>query len=159
MALRYVLDENLRGPLWGLISRHNQKGNNPIDVVRVGDSNAMPLGTKDPELLRWAEEEGRILISHDKPHDAQPSRTALGCGPSFRSYHDTSARSLPPRDGRVSRPRGLRDRPDRMGRHCPVRAIGVSGHAGGKIRTSSGYTLRRKERQRRERGDVRLTEA
>ena len=66
MALCFVLDENLRGPLWGLIARHNQKGNDPIDVVRVGDSDAPPLGTKDPELLRWAEDQGRIVISHDK---------------------------------------------------------------------------------------------
>ena len=65
MPLRYVLDENLRGPLWSLFTRHNRKGDYPVDVVRVGDQESVPLGTKDPELLRWAEDENRILISKD----------------------------------------------------------------------------------------------
>ena len=60
MLLRYVLDENLRGPLWNLMIRHNSKGVDPIDVVRVGDSDAVPLGTKDPELLRWADVEETV---------------------------------------------------------------------------------------------------
>lgn len=66
MALAYVLDENLRGPLWTLVIHHNQRGADRIDVVRLGDLGAPPLGTKDPELLRWSEDAGRILVSSDK---------------------------------------------------------------------------------------------
>jgi hypothetical protein len=66
MPLRYVLDEHLRGPLWDLVLRHNRLGANPIDVARVGDPPDLPLGTSDPDLLMWAEREGRILVSEDK---------------------------------------------------------------------------------------------
>ena len=66
MAIKYALDENLRGPLWRLIARHNQTGDDAIDIVRVGDLDAVPLGTLDPELLCWTEDEARILVSHDK---------------------------------------------------------------------------------------------
>ena len=66
MPLIYVLDENLRGPLWNLVARQNRAGDYPIDAVRVGDADAVPLGTKDPQLLRWAEEQGRILVSEDR---------------------------------------------------------------------------------------------
>lgn len=66
MALRYLLDEHLRGPLWVAIERHNARGVNPIDVVRLGDPTDLPLGTLDPDILLWVEREGRILVSLDK---------------------------------------------------------------------------------------------
>lgn len=66
MPLRFVMDEHLRGPLWNLLIRHNGKGNNPIDVVRVGDEDSVSLGTADPLLLAWAWEQDRILITEDK---------------------------------------------------------------------------------------------
>jgi hypothetical protein len=66
MALAYVLDEHLRGPLWWAIQRHNARGSDTIDAVRVGDSEYLPLGISDPELLRWAEDAGRILITFDE---------------------------------------------------------------------------------------------
>jgi hypothetical protein len=66
MSLRYGLDEHLRGPLWGAIQQHNAAGVDPLDVVRVGDPPDLPLGTVDPDLLLWAEREGRILVSLDK---------------------------------------------------------------------------------------------
>jgi hypothetical protein len=44
MALRYVLDTHLRGPLWRAIQWHNSAGINPLDVVRVGDPSDLPLG-------------------------------------------------------------------------------------------------------------------
>jgi hypothetical protein len=66
MALRFVLDENQRGPLWRAIVRHNQRGSYPVDVVRVGDSQDLPLGASDPEVLLWCEHEDRILVSLDK---------------------------------------------------------------------------------------------
>src|SRR6516164_9772263 len=65
MALRFVLDEHLRGPLWRAIITHNNLGINPLDVLRVGDPADLPLGTDDPALLLWAEREQRILVTHD----------------------------------------------------------------------------------------------
>jgi hypothetical protein len=66
MALLYALDEDLRGQLWRYMLRHNARGLDPIDVVRVGDVEELPLGTKDPEILLWCEAQRRILISHDR---------------------------------------------------------------------------------------------
>jgi hypothetical protein len=66
MPLRFVLDENLRGPLWRALVRHNQASVYPLDVVRVGDPPDLPLASLDPEVLLWAERERRILLSYDK---------------------------------------------------------------------------------------------
>jgi hypothetical protein len=66
MSLRFVLDEQLRGGgLWQAIQQHNASGGYPLDVVRVGDPPNLPLGTLDPDLLLWAEREGRILLTRD----------------------------------------------------------------------------------------------
>ena len=65
MPLRYVLDENLRGVLWNALQRHNAGGLNPVDVARVGDPPDLPLGTADPDLLLWAEREGRVVVTWD----------------------------------------------------------------------------------------------
>lgn len=37
-----------------------------VQVVRVGDVDGPPLGTSDPELLIWAEENEFVLVSNDK---------------------------------------------------------------------------------------------
>jgi hypothetical protein len=66
MALRLVLDENQRGLLWRAVVRHNQTGLFHLDVVRVGDSPDLPLGSTDPDILRWSERQDRILVSFDK---------------------------------------------------------------------------------------------
>ena len=66
MPLAFVLDENLRGPLWRAVIRHNQAGSYPLDVVRVGDVVELPLGSTDGEILQWCERENRILVSFDK---------------------------------------------------------------------------------------------
>lgn len=66
MALRFVLDENQRGPLWRAVVRHNQLGVNTLDVVRVGDPPDLPLGSTDPDILSWTEREQRILVTFDK---------------------------------------------------------------------------------------------
>ena len=36
MALQFVFDEHVRGPLWQAALRHNLRGIDPLDVVRVG---------------------------------------------------------------------------------------------------------------------------
>jgi Domain of unknown function (DUF5615) len=64
--LRYLLDEQLRRVLWSAVQKHNHLGLQPLDVTRVGDPADLPLGSQDPDILRWAEREDRILVSLDK---------------------------------------------------------------------------------------------
>jgi hypothetical protein len=66
MPLRYVLDEQLRGPLWAALRQHNASGSYSVDVVRVGDPPDLPLGSNDPAILIWAEREGRIVVTEDR---------------------------------------------------------------------------------------------
>lgn len=66
MALALLLDENVRGPLWQAIRRHNVVNHSWIlDVVRVGDLGDLPLGSDDQEILNWCARHQRILVSHD----------------------------------------------------------------------------------------------
>ena len=37
----------------------------PLDVICVGDVDDLPLSSSDPDILRWVEREGRILVSFD----------------------------------------------------------------------------------------------
>jgi hypothetical protein len=80
MALRYVLDEHLRGPLWRAVQWHNRLGVYALDVVRVGDAADLPLGSDDPELLYWAEREQRIIVTHDPDTMADHLRDHLAAG-------------------------------------------------------------------------------
>jgi hypothetical protein len=73
--LRFVLDEHLRRRLWRAIQRHNAQSSYPLDVVRVGDPPDLPLGTTDPDLLLWAEREGRIAMTLDRT--TMPGHLAL----------------------------------------------------------------------------------
>src|SRR5437868_13813413 len=66
MALRFFLDEQLRGPLWHAIQQHNAAGAYVLDVLRVGDPPAPPLGTADPDLILWGEANGRVLVTNDR---------------------------------------------------------------------------------------------
>jgi hypothetical protein len=66
VAIRFVFDEHLRGPLFRAVERHNALHLDPIDVVRVGDPLDLPLAADDAALLAWAEREGRILVKSDK---------------------------------------------------------------------------------------------
>ena len=66
MPLAFLLDENLRGPVWVAVVDHNAKGGLFLDVTRVGDPADLPLGSKDPTILLWAEREERILVSVDE---------------------------------------------------------------------------------------------
>jgi hypothetical protein len=65
MPLRYLVDENLRGPFWSALVRANAGHHAPIEITCIGEYNAPPLGSKDPEILIWAEREQRILIYSD----------------------------------------------------------------------------------------------
>jgi predicted nuclease of predicted toxin-antitoxin system len=65
MPLTFIIDEHLRGPLLQAIQRHNIGGGPWIDAVQVGDTPTLPLGSKDQEILLWAERNGRIIVSQD----------------------------------------------------------------------------------------------
>jgi uncharacterized protein DUF5615 len=80
MALRYLLDENQRGVLWHVIQRHNARGIDPIDILRVGDPSDLPLGSGDDAILRWAEREDRILVTFDKSSMSQHLAEHLAAG-------------------------------------------------------------------------------
>ncbi len=58
--LRLLADENLNGDiLRGLLLRKPD-----LDVVRVQDVGL--AGTSDPDVLTWAAEEDRIILTHDR---------------------------------------------------------------------------------------------
>ncbi len=48
MALRYLLDENLRGPLWKALVDANQRGESNVEITRVGDEPDLPLRDRRP---------------------------------------------------------------------------------------------------------------
>jgi len=66
MPITFVLDENCRGPLWNAIETHNFRGADPIDAVRVGGLPDLPLQSSDPQILAWAEQSGRVLLTLDE---------------------------------------------------------------------------------------------
>ncbi len=65
MALCFLLDENVPGPLWDGIQHHNARGVNVLDVLRVGTPPAPPFQTADSDLVQWCEATGRVLVSRD----------------------------------------------------------------------------------------------
>jgi hypothetical protein len=66
VALAYLVDENLRGVLVAALLRTAAKYGLTIDVVQVGDQDAPVRGTTDPELIRWAEDVNRIIVTNDR---------------------------------------------------------------------------------------------
>src|SRR5437762_2166720 len=68
MCLLMLLDEDTRhGGLWDAILQHNRSSPGEfLHILRVGDSGAPPLGTKDFDLLTWSVINNRIVISQDR---------------------------------------------------------------------------------------------
>ena len=62
MKIRFLLDENLSPRLKTALLRLNPM----IDVLRVGDPEAPPLGTQDPDLLRYLEVTQRLLVTSNR---------------------------------------------------------------------------------------------
>jgi hypothetical protein len=81
--LTFLLDEHLRGPLWKAIQRHNQTGGLPIDAVRIGDFDDLPLGMDDEAILRWIEQHNRILLTRDRRTVPRHVATHLAAGGHF----------------------------------------------------------------------------
>lgn len=66
MPLPILLDENVRGPLWQAIRRHNVvQPSWSLDALRVGDIAELPLGIDDPAILSWCEQHQRLLVTQD----------------------------------------------------------------------------------------------
>lgn len=62
MKVRFLLDENLSPQIQAGLWRYNPA----IDVVRVGDRGVPPLGTADPDLLRYLESAQRALVTNNR---------------------------------------------------------------------------------------------
>jgi hypothetical protein len=80
MPLQFVFDEHVRGPLWQAVLRHNLRGDELLDVVRIGDSPDLPFSIDDPDILVWAEREMRILVTEDRHTMANHLRAHLASG-------------------------------------------------------------------------------
>ena len=46
MALGYLLDENLRGPLWAALQRASSRRPVPLEIACVAEQKQLPLGKK-----------------------------------------------------------------------------------------------------------------
>jgi hypothetical protein len=72
MPLRFLLDEDACShAIRKAINQHNVGGTDVLDVTWVGASADLPTGSDDRELLNWAAQHGRIVISKDRstlPH-------------------------------------------------------------------------------------------
>nr|WP_199339621.1 DUF5615 family PIN-like protein [Nostoc sp. FACHB-892] len=66
VKVRFLLDENLSPKLKTSVLRLNPA----IDILRVGDAEAPPLGTLDPDILRYLELSQRILVTDN--HKSMP---------------------------------------------------------------------------------------
>jgi hypothetical protein len=66
VVLSFLLDENVPGRVVRALQRHNQRGADPLDIVRVGGSGSPPLSSDDSTILSWAEENRRLLVTEDK---------------------------------------------------------------------------------------------
>lgn len=62
MKVRFLLDENLSPKLRASLWRHSPL----VDVLRVGDPEAPPLGTLDPDILRYLEHDQRALVTNNR---------------------------------------------------------------------------------------------
>ena len=62
MKIRFLLDENLAPLLKSALLRLDPT----IDVVRVGDADAPPFHTLDPDILAFCEAEQRLLVTGNR---------------------------------------------------------------------------------------------
>jgi Domain of unknown function (DUF5615) len=62
MKIRYLFDENVSPRLKTALLRREPA----IDVLRIGDPQTPPLGTPDPDILRYLEGAHRALITGNR---------------------------------------------------------------------------------------------
>lgn len=61
-TIRFLLDENISPSVRNQLLFHEPT----MDVICIGDENALPFGTPDPAILEWIEETGYILVSRNR---------------------------------------------------------------------------------------------
>jgi Domain of unknown function (DUF5615) len=71
MKVRFLLDENMSPGVISGVLRYNPA----IDILRIGDLGAPPLGTPDPDILTFCEAEQRLLITDTRSTMPGTSRT------------------------------------------------------------------------------------
>jgi hypothetical protein len=91
MKVRFLLDENMSSGIISGILRHNAS----IDILRVGDPSAPPLGTLDPDILVFCEAERRLLITDNR--STMPGHIAehLKSGRHYWGVLKTTSQALP----------------------------------------------------------------
>lgn len=62
MAIKYLLDEHVDPSYRTQVLRRKPE----LRVWAIGDPNAPPRGTADPDILCWCEENGFILITNNR---------------------------------------------------------------------------------------------
>lgn len=60
--IRYLLDENMPHAVRDQLLYHEQT----LQVLCIGDDTAPPIGTLDPAILEWTEQNGYILVSRNR---------------------------------------------------------------------------------------------
>jgi hypothetical protein len=61
-TIRFLLDENISRSVRNQLLFHEPT----MEVVCVGDQNALPYGTPDATILEWIEQTGYILVSRNR---------------------------------------------------------------------------------------------
>jgi Domain of unknown function (DUF5615) len=72
VKVRFLIDENLPPRLKLAILRLNSE----IDILRVGEDNAPPTGTLDPDILRYLQLSQRVLVTDNRV--SMPGHLELG---------------------------------------------------------------------------------
>ena len=62
MKPRFLLDEHINSAIQRQLCRLESQ----IEVLRIGNPDAPPIGTADPDILVWLEQEDYILITKDR---------------------------------------------------------------------------------------------
>ena len=62
MKVRFLLDEHVNRA----IQRQLRRMDRSIEVLAIGEADAPPAGTSDPDLLVWLEKEGYLLVTENR---------------------------------------------------------------------------------------------
>jgi hypothetical protein len=62
VKIRFLIDENLSPQLKNAVRYLNFQ----IDILRIGDADTPPLGTLDPDVLRYLELSQRLLVTDNR---------------------------------------------------------------------------------------------
>lgn len=74
--IRFLLDEDTPHAIRDQLLRRKPE----MEVLAVGDDMAPAFGTPDPELLRWIERQGYVLVSRNRRTLSQHLRQHLADG-------------------------------------------------------------------------------